>query len=52
MPAPTQRIAIDVRQATPDDLDTIVGLLHQAYDWLINQGITDQWVRPFPPEVS
>ena len=50
MPAPTQRVTLDVRQATPDDLDTIVGLLHQAYDWLMERGITDQWVRPFPPE--
>ena len=50
MPAPTQRVALGVRQATPDDLDTIVDLLRQAYDWLIDSGITDQWVRPFPPE--
>ena len=50
MPAPTQRVALGVRPATPDDLDTIVELLRQAYYWLIGRGITAQWVRPFPPE--
>jgi GNAT superfamily N-acetyltransferase len=50
VPTPTERIALDVRPATRDDLDTIVALLRQAYDWLIIRGITDQWVRPFPPE--
>ena len=37
VPAPTQRLALSVRQATPDDLDTIVDLLREAYDWLIDQ---------------
>jgi ribosomal protein S18 acetylase RimI-like enzyme len=50
VPTPTQRITLDVRPATPNDLDTIVALLRQAYDWLTARGITDQWVRPFPPE--
>jgi ribosomal protein S18 acetylase RimI-like enzyme len=38
---------LDVRKATIDDLDTVVKLLHDAYDWLIEQGITDQWIKRF-----
>ena len=40
---------LDVRQATADDLDTVVQLLHDAYDWLISRDIADQWPEPFPP---
>jgi ribosomal protein S18 acetylase RimI-like enzyme len=50
VPAPTERVALDVRPATTDDLDTVVALLRQAYNGLITQGITDQWISPFPPE--
>lgn len=49
MPAPAAS-ALDLRRATAGDLDTIVALLHEAYDWLIDQGITDQWPGPFSPE--
>lgn len=47
MPTPAARAALEMRPATPDDLDAIVGLLHQADEWLIQRGITDQWIAPF-----
>jgi ribosomal protein S18 acetylase RimI-like enzyme len=47
---PTDALPLHVRQATPDDLDVVVELLHNAYDWLIAQGIIDQWPGPFPPQ--
>lgn len=42
-------LTLHVRHATADDLDAVVVLLHDAYDWLIAQGITDQWPGRFPP---
>lgn len=50
MTPPAAPLPLHVRQATTDDLDRVVELLHHAYDWLIAQGITDQWPGPFPPQ--
>ena len=36
-----------IKQATPDDLDVIVGLIDEASTWLQNKE-TDQWARPWP----
>lgn len=50
MTPPAAPLPLHVRQATTDDLDRVVELLHHAYDWLVAQGITDQWPGPFPPQ--
>ncbi|MCL2418950.1 MAG: GNAT family N-acetyltransferase [Conexibacteraceae bacterium] len=44
MPTATE---LHIRKATVEDLDAVVELLHDAYDWLIAQGITDQWIQRF-----
>lgn len=46
MPPPFGPFPLHVREATQDDLDAVVGLLHDAYTWLIAQDITDQWAAP------
>jgi ribosomal protein S18 acetylase RimI-like enzyme len=47
-PTPHTAPQLAVRHATTDELDTVAGLLDQAYDWLIAEGITDQWTSRFP----
>src|SRR5215472_2106603 len=36
-----------VRRAEPAHLDTIIGLIDEAADWLATKG-TDQWAQPWP----
>jgi ribosomal protein S18 acetylase RimI-like enzyme len=36
-----------IRLATPDDLELIIGMIDKAADWLRTKG-TDQWARPWP----
>jgi ribosomal protein S18 acetylase RimI-like enzyme len=50
MPSRPDPLPLHVHRASADVLDTVVELLHDAYDWLITQGITDQWAEPFPRE--
>jgi len=38
---------LDVRQAQPEDLDTVVAILSEAARWLLERGIR-QWPDPFP----
>jgi GNAT superfamily N-acetyltransferase len=38
---------LTVRQAGPDDMGTILGMIEEAADWLSTKG-TDQWAVPWP----
>jgi hypothetical protein len=40
-----------IRRGTAGDLDTIVGVIDEAADWLRGKG-TDQWAQPWPDRAA
>jgi GNAT superfamily N-acetyltransferase len=40
-----------IRRGTAGDLDTIVGMIDEAADWLRSKG-TDQWAQPWPDRAA
>jgi GNAT superfamily N-acetyltransferase len=45
------RDILRIRLAVVDDMETILGIIGQAAEWLGTKG-TDQWARPWPDEES
>jgi hypothetical protein len=41
---------LQFREAGPADLDTVLGVLNEAAQWLVDRGIR-QWYLPFPPRL-
>ena len=40
-----------IRRATVDDMETIIGMIDEAADWLATKG-TDQWSTPWPSRTA
>jgi hypothetical protein len=41
-----------IREATMDDMPSIIGLIEEAAGWLLNDKQTNQWMKPWPDQPS